>query len=423
MLFNATMTILPTILHALVDCLCVAAVTVLYGVAGAPGGFLGVVLCYNVAAFLSQPFTGLVCDHVGRADLQLLVSALLLCVGVALLPWANAYVVAATLGLGNSLFHVWGGRVVALGSGNDMRHLGVFVSAGALGLGCAAVWPSVLLVVGCLVGVCVGCLAVVLRRPRPAGPAAPAVPPLSGGWLLWGGVLLVMLAVMLRSFVGEVFARGLSLAGPSPLLVGAMVMAGKAAGGFVARAAGWQRAAAVLVVGTTACLLLRGHGLPVAVAGLLMVNATMAITLYLANRLLPGSEGLAFGLLAAALMPGYLLSQVGTDVGTMLPRLLWTLVPTVLIELAVLWLLLERRSRVLASSVLVNVLTNVPLNLLLLFYGVTATGVVAGELVVLLLEWLWYWRLTRRLGLSFLYSLLCNGFSFFLGLLAQVCMA
>jgi hypothetical protein len=38
------------------------------------------------------------------------------------------------------------------------------------------------------------------------------------------------------------------------------------------------------------------------------MNCTMPVTLFLANDVLPGREGLAFGLLAAALIPGYLLA-------------------------------------------------------------------------------------------------------------------
>jgi hypothetical protein len=41
--------------------------------------------------------------------------------------------------------------------------------------------------------------------------------------------------------------------------------------------------------------------------GLLAVNLTMPVTLYFANVVLKGHEGLAFGLLAAALVPSYLL--------------------------------------------------------------------------------------------------------------------
>jgi len=43
-------------------------------------------------------------------------------------------------------------------------------------------------------------------------------------------------------------------------------------------------------------------------AGVFAINLTMPVTLYLANVVLKGKEGLAFGLLAAALIPGYLLA-------------------------------------------------------------------------------------------------------------------
>ena len=38
------------------------------------------------------------------------------------------------------------------------------------------------------------------------------------------------------------------------------------------------------------------------------MNCTMPVTLFLANDVLAGREGLAFGLLAAALIPGYLMA-------------------------------------------------------------------------------------------------------------------
>ena len=44
-------------------------------------------------------------------------------------------------------------------------------------------------------------------------------------------------------------------------------------------------------------------------------------------------------------------------------QLLVALILTILIEYGVLWMLLERRKKVLLSSIAVNVLTNVPLNL------------------------------------------------------------
>jgi hypothetical protein len=65
--------------------------------------------------------------------------------------------------------------------------------------------------------------------------------------------------------------------------------------------------AAVLVV-VSGCLLCRSSERYVMLTGLFAVNCTMPVTLYWANGLLKGREGLAFGLLAAALIPGYLLS-------------------------------------------------------------------------------------------------------------------
>ncbi len=51
--------------------------------------------------------------------------------------------------------------------------------------------------------------------------------------------------------------------------------------------------------------------MPVAwLLGLFFINCTMPMTLYLANKVFEGREGLAFGLLAAALIPGYLLATI-----------------------------------------------------------------------------------------------------------------
>ena len=52
--------------------------------------------------------------------------------------------------------------------------------------------------------------------------------------------------------------------------------------------------------------------------------------------------------------------------GQLTLQLLVSLIPTILIELGVLWFLLERRKIVLLSSIAVNVLTNIPLNLYVL---------------------------------------------------------
>ena len=100
-------------------------------------------------------------------------------------------------------------------------------------------------------------------------------------------------------------------------------------------------------------------------------------------------------------------------------QLLIVLTLTILIELGVLWLLMERRRKVLALSVVINVLTNVPLNLVVMHVGYSTMTVLIGELIVLFVEALWYLIFIRDIRKAFIYSLLCNAVSFLIGLLGQ----
>ena len=60
---------------------------------------------------------------------------------------------------------------------------------------------------------------------------------------------------------------------------------------------------------------------------------------------------------------------------TLIVILLLALVPTILIELGVLQLLREKRKKVLWSSVVINVFTNVPLNLYVMFIDESFTTI------------------------------------------------
>lgn len=100
-------------------------------------------------------------------------------------------------------------------------------------------------------------------------------------------------------------------------------------------------------------------------------------------------------------------------------QLLIALTLTILIELGVLWLLMERRRKVLALSVVINVLTNVPLNLVVMHVGYSTMTVLIGELIVLFVEALWYLIFIRDIRKAFICSLLCNAVSFLIGLLGH----
>ena len=92
----------------------------------------------------------------------------------------------------------------------------------------------------------------------------------------------------------------------------------------------------------------------------------------------------------------------------MMVILIMPLVLTILIELGVLLLMGERQRRILWLSVVVNVLTNVPLNLSLFYLEADDMTVIVGEFVVVVVEALWYYAasglLILLLLLTFLHS-------------------
>ena len=306
-------------MHFLVDGVCVCCLYQLTFPFSIPH-LLAIFMAYNVLAFLTQPLTGWVADRLRHRHWMLFVSVLLL--GLAVLSSAvitsiaslqgsavAMFAVASLLGIGNSLFHVWGGKETAVKTGNDMRALGVFVATGVMGLTIGFLYYSWMLLILLLLLVCMMAAGYIWLdttladdRRRPAGHPRQ-------GWLLAAlALLLIMAVVMLRSFVGSVLSAGMMRGEQIALLVGLTAMLGKMAGGWLARWMGLVVALGVMVAVVVACVVLKTASPVVPFIGLFAVNCTMPITLYLANLVLPGREGLAFGLLAAALMPGYLLS-------------------------------------------------------------------------------------------------------------------
>lgn len=422
-------TLLCTVLHLLVDGLCVCC---LYMTAGGCGfsSFADVFITYNVLAFLTQPLTGLVADHVHRqSNILILTAVALLSTAVFVASTATLFhaqamgvffCVAILLGMGNSLFHVWGGKRVACITRNDIRALGVFVATGALGLAIGVVFASWLLLYGLLLAITLATWAVI-RIPDdiPNDSSGSEVNTLGKSWWTWGAILLLMGFVCLRSFLGESLIAGVTKGSEMILLIGGLAMLGKGLGGWVAKGIGPWPTIILALAGTLFCLWLKSGTAWLWIPGVLLINLTMAVTLYWGNRVLPGREGLAFGLLAASLMPGYLLAQLsGSDV--YLAPLMLRLILTVAIEVWVLWRLREKRPDVLWSAVVVNILTNLPLNLCLIYVGGGWAALLVGEILVILAEAVWYRFFTSSWKLGITYSLLCNAISFLCGVLAQL---
>lgn len=312
----AVLTGLAAALHFCVDGLCLCC---LYMATTGIRDLLKYFVVYNVLAFLTQPLTGMLADRVKQRHWILLASIIMLILAVletvCVMPFCSAapvfllVVLSVLLGIGNSLFHVWGGKETAVRTGNDIRALGVFVSTGAFGLAVGSVFLSRALMFGLLLGICI--LALAYLRIDTAKPLVTTEVDIESEVypkpLVWAVLILIMLIVAGRSFTGESFTKVIDKTPMVVLLIGALTMMGKMAGGWLVKWMGMFTSIILLLVGVTICIAAKGNHIGIALAGLFMVNCTMPITLYWANVMLKGREGLAFGLLAASLIPGYLI--------------------------------------------------------------------------------------------------------------------
>lgn len=428
--------IICAILHFLVDGLCLCCLYLLIP-PSSTAGLIGIFITYNVLAFLTQPLTGHWVDGMKHKHQMLFMSILCLLLAVLATTFTIAtgsqgvslvsmVLIATLLGVGNSFFHVWGGKQVATTSANDMRVLGVFVSTGAMGLAVSMVFYSWTLLYVYLLSISILSLFTMRDTPEVQGSSTTFFQQIhlkSTTTATVATLVLLFLFVMFRSYIGEAFSSGISKTSSTILMLGALCMLGKMAGGWIAKHVGILKSMAAILFVVCICLMnLRTHW-SVLLLGLFTINLTMPITLHLANRVLPGREGLAFGILAAALMPGYLLSAStvsfsATQTGWLTSPhaiMLWALLSTIFIELLVLLQLGERRKKILLASIGINILTNVSLNYYLFFVSYTDTTVIIGEFLVVLTEALCYYFFTKNLAQSFIYSLLCNAISFLLG--------
>lgn len=306
-------------MHFLVDGLCVCSLYLLAETMDVTY-IVGVFMTYNILAFLTQPLTGWYVDKAKRKHWILLASILLLLLAVTVASLAisypsfrssvvGMYVVATLLGMGNSLFHVWGGKQTVLKTDNDIRAVGTFVSTGAFGLSVGIVFHSWPLLYAFLLAICL--LAVMYVRGDSMADVSVDATAKGSSYAplaVWIAMAALVAFVLFRSYVGQSFSTGSGKGAMMVLAIGALSMAGKMAGGWLSKYCGIVDAMVLVLVAVLLCSLWRDVHMAFPLVGLFMINCTMPITLYLANVVMKGKEGLAFGLLAAALMPGYVLA-------------------------------------------------------------------------------------------------------------------
>lgn len=307
---------LNALAHLLTDAVCASA---LFGVVkGSAAELSWALIIYNTAAFTTQCLVGMGTDRLRRHE-RLAALGLAVCAAAALLPLPG-YLLALVIGLGNSLFHVAGGTVTLKGA-RDAGPLGVFVAPGAVGLALGTLWPG-------LRGALCAAALVTAAALVFAGRDEPELQFQEGRKdTPWGAVLLLTLAVAVRAVGGCAVEFPWKTGAGMAMLAAAFVFAGKTLGGFACRRLSAPRPASgdnapqAPVLGAARTAL---WSIPLAaaltafcftwaapsLAGQLLLNLSMPVTLWLIYRAMPDSPGFAFGLAASALWPGSIAGEM-----------------------------------------------------------------------------------------------------------------
>lgn len=290
-----TALLVDSVAHLLVDGLCAATLFGPVATAGEPGVLI---LLYNTLAFSTQGIVGLITDCLKRHGPITAMGCIAIILGYMLpLP---AWLRVCFVGLGNSLFHVCGGTRTLIASNGKAWSLGIFVAPGCVGLALGTICPNLgnvfaILLLVCALGIWFTgkelCIPIESRK--------------TGNISLFVPVVL-LIAVAVRSFGSSAVNFQWKDTPALTLLMTAFIFAGKALGGFVCDRFGAVKTAWLTVIPAAVCIAFFCNLMPTSLAGQLLLNTTMPITLYLLYRAIPSSPGFAFGLAASALWPGAL---------------------------------------------------------------------------------------------------------------------
>lgn len=276
-------------------------------------------LIYNVLAFGLQAAIGQLADErpawrrrTGRGGILLVAVSLLpaliaIGLGITWMAWA-AMILAA---LGNAAFHVGAGRDVLVHSEGRMKENGIFVSSGALGVGLGTMLGGGLtgatlywtfFAAGCLLSF----LSICSGKYHLAGDAegGTAAFHIAKERSFLPAVGLLLAAIVIRAFAGANIPLAWERTGLLVLLPSAASCLGKAAGGIAGDRFGAGRTGVWSLLVSLPLILFGGSSPVLSLAGILLFNMTMPVTLCVLADLMPKHPGFAFGLTTLALLVG-----------------------------------------------------------------------------------------------------------------------
>jgi FSR family fosmidomycin resistance protein-like MFS transporter len=263
-------------------------------------------LLYTACAFLLPVPIALVSDRLRRPAL-LGAAGLAVLAGALALPGGTG--AAAVMGIGNAGLHVTGAGA-ALRTRMPASAVGLFVAPGAIGLACgitlgqsSAPWPWYLILIGlgtaCLVGAFGGdarpeAHGIGLRRSERLPLAAV-------------GVASLIVFALARTLAGSAAPTGWKTGTGLALAVAGAAAVGKALGGPLGDRFNPLAVMATSAAGAAIAVPLFAAWAPGALAGLVLINLSVAPLLACLAKLMPGREGLVFGIGQACQFPVALL--------------------------------------------------------------------------------------------------------------------
>lgn len=271
---------------------------------------LFVFLVYNSLAFISQPLVGLLIDKYNQPRNFLIVSVILITIGVCT---KNNYIVSSIfLGIGNSFFHISGGKYVTENTSNNISALGLFVSTGAIGLVLGQYYYSKMLLYVFIALLIISTLIIIFSyEEKTSSTEIQEKMKKSQRYLC---IILLMIIVVIRALVGKVTIVNFNTNNLIFLLIGMATCLGKILGGVLSKYFGIMKTMIVSMIIAFICLIFFNSNMYFTLLGIITFNVSMPITLWYMNKLINKKQGFAFGLLAGCLFPGYLLGMLFTDI-------------------------------------------------------------------------------------------------------------
>lgn len=282
-------------------------------------------LAYGLLAFGTQSFLGFAADVTRSYGRMAVWGALVVAGGLALALVPGALPVAVVVaGLGNAAFHVGAGVLSLKATPGKALAPGLFVAPGAAGLALGtfagrageAPWLFLAVLLASTIVLAWSFARPEVRHVFSTDSPAPSVAPHAGLVTL---LVLVLVVVCVRSFVG--MAVAFPWAGEPLMLLARVcaVVAGKALGGVLADRFGRRQAGVASLLVAAAALPVGTQFPPIGLLGLLAFNITMPITLVALADAVPGYPGTAFGLTCVALIAGAFPRLVGLPLSALPP--------------------------------------------------------------------------------------------------------